>query len=408
MKKEESHFDYKKFKAEAISKLKTGKGFSGDANVLLPLIKDLLESAMSSELDIYLKENKSLGIANRRNGSTSKQMKTEHGTFELSSPRDRNSDFNPEIVEKHQTVLGEAFEANILSLYSKGLSYREIQNHLGSLYGTKISAGKLTEITDSILPELNKWKNRNLESVYSIIWLDAIHFNVRDNGVMAKKAVYTILGFDIHGQKEVLGMYIGQNESSKFWLSVLEDLQNRGVEDILIACMDNLSGFTEAIEAVFPKADVQLCIIHQIRNSMKYVVQRDKQAITQDLKTIYKAVNLSAAEIAMDNFEAKWKQQYPLIIKSWRNNWHHLTRYFDYSNQIRRIMYTTNTIESFNRQIRKYTKTKGSFSNDKALEKLLYVAMKSISEKWTQKPPYWGLAQQQMIIKFGDRCRIKY
>lgn len=404
-------FDYEQFKVDAAQGIKSGKGLTGVDNVMLPIIKDLLETAMKAELDVHMDSERSQdeqSKPNRKNGKTTKTIKSAHGTFQLDSPRDRNSTFSPQIIEKQQTFLGEALQENIISMYSKGLSYKDIQDHLESLYGTKISKGKLTEITDRILPEIENWKNRQLESIYSIVWLDAIHYSVRENHMTVKKAVYVILGYDMHGKKDILGLYIGASESSKFWLSVLEDLQSRGVQDILIACMDNLSGFTQAVESIYPLTDIQLCVIHQIRNSMKYVSHKNSKLVMADLKMVYKAPNLNAASKAMDDFESKWNEKYPLIVRSWRNNWLHLTRFFDYSKDIRRIMYTTNIIEGYNRQLRKYTKTKGAFAGDNALMKLLYMASMNISDKWTSKPAYWGQVQQQLIIKFDERCGIAY
>jgi len=402
-------FNYAKFKEEALKGIREGKSFSGEQNVLLPMIKDLLEGAMQAELDLHITDERSnddQSKPNRKNGYMSKTIKSEQGSFQLDTPRDRNGTFSPQIVEKQQTILGDAFQDKIISLYSSGMSYSDIQNHLQSLYGTKISKGKLTEITDRILPEIEQWKNRQLESIYSMIWLDALHFSVRENNMTVKKAVYVVLGYDMYGKKDVLGLYIGETESSKFWLRVLEDIQNRGVKDILIACMDNLSGFTQAVESIYPLTDVQLCIIHQIRNSIKYVSHKNYSVVLTDLKKIYKATNLDAASLAMDEFEEKWNEKYPIIVRSWRNNWLHLTRFFDYSADIRRIMYTTNTVEGFNRQLRKYTKSKGAFSSEQALMKLLFILTKNICDRWTGKPACWGQVQQQLLIKFEERCGI--
>jgi len=398
---EKSKFDYEKFKQEAIEGLKSGKGMSGPDNVLLPLFKDFLEGALDGELSDHLNESEG---TNRRNGHNRKTIKTDQGSFELETPRDRNGDFEPELVKKRQTVLGEAFENRILSLYAKGLSYADIQDHLLDLYGMDVSVGKLSSITDKVIPLIQQWQGRRLEAIYSIIWLDAMHFKVRENGQVQTKAVYIILGYTIDGRKDLLGMYIAERESSRFWLSILSDLQNRGVRDVLIACMDNLKGFTEAVEAIFPQTDVQLCIIHQIRNSFKYTAHKDRKQFTQDLKPIYQASNLTEAELAMDQFEEKWQHKYPLVIKSWRNNWHYLTRFFDYSKHLRRIMYTTNTIEGFNKQIRRVTKRKGAFPNDMSLMKILFLAQQQITKEWTQKPPFWGQVKQELIIKFGERC----
>jgi len=397
-------FDYEQFKKAAIEGLKSGKGFSGPDNVLLPLFKDFLEGALDGELDNHLKQSPE---PNRRNGHNRKRVKTDQGSFELETPRDRNGDFEPELIKKRQTVIGEAFENRILSLYSKGLSYGDIQSHLLDLYGMDVSVGKLSAITDKVLPLIQEWQGRRLEPVYSIVWLDAMHFKVRENGQVITKAVYIILGYNMEGRKELLGMYISESESARFWLSVLTDLQNRGVNDILISCMDNLKGFSEAVQAVFPKTDVQLCVIHQIRNSFKYLSSKNRKEFNEDLKPVYQASNLTEAELAMDHFEEKWGEKYPLVIKSWRTNWYHLTRFFDYSKHLRRIMYTTNTIEGFNKQIRRVTKRKGAFPSETALMKLLYLAQEDITKSWTFKPPYWGQVKQELIIKFGERCGIK-
>jgi transposase-like protein len=410
MTEEEEGFNYNSFKESAIEGLKAGKGLTGTDNVLVPMIKDILESAMQGELEWHLKEEHSSdsGSKNRKNGYTSKTMKTTQGSFQLDTPRDRNSTFSPEIIEKQQTFLGNSFQDMILSLYSSGLTYSDIQKHLQNQYGFSISKGKLTEVTNRILPQIAAWKNRTLEPVYAFVWMDALHYSVRENGVTKKKAVYVVLGYDMYGKKDVLGLYIGKAESAKFWTGVLEDIQNRGVEDILIACMDNLSGFTRAVEAVFPLTNVQLCIIHQVRNSMKYVSHKNYQLVLKGLQTVYKAPNLDAAEIAMDEFEKQWDEHYPLVVKSWRKNWQFLTTFFDYSKDIRRIMYTTNIIEGFNRQLRKYTKTRGAFSSDDSLMKLLFMATMNISKNWTAKPPNWGQVQQQLIIKYEERCGIDF
>lgn len=401
MKTEE--FDYAAFKAKALEELKKGKGLSGKDNVLLPLFKDMLEGALEGELDVHLDmENK----PNRKNGSSPKTLKTEQGSFTLNTPRDRNGDFEPELVKKHQTVLGEAFENRIMSLYGKGLSYADIQDHLLDLYGMDLSSGKLSAITDKIIPRIKEWQGRRLEPVYSIVWLDAMHFKVRENGQVVSKAVYIILGYNVHGKKDLLGMYISESEGARFWLNVITDLQNRGVNDILIACMDNLKGFTKAVETIYPKTDIQLCIVHQIRNSFKYTAHKDTKEVSADIKAIYQASNISEAELSMDKFEEKWSNKYPLIVKSWRNNWHYLTRFFEYSKHMRRIMYTTNTIEGFNRQIRRVTKRKGAFPSEMALMKLLFMAQDEITKDWIVKPPYWGQVKQELIIKFGERCGI--
>lgn len=401
---EKTEFDYESFKAKALAGLKQGQGLSGKDNVLLPLFKDLLEGALDGELEDYLEK---AGTANRKNGRTKKTLKTEQGSITLETPRDRNGDFEPELVKKRQTVIGEAFENRILSLYSKGLSYADIQEHLLDLYGIDVSTGKLSSITDKIIPLVQEWQGRRLEAVYSIVWLDAMHFKVRESGQVVSKAVYIILGYNMQGKKELLGMYISESEGARFWLSVMTDLQNRGVDDILIACMDNLKGFTEAVESIFPKTDIQLCIIHQVRNSFRYLAYKDSKDFGAGLKAIYQASNIAEAGLSMDQLEEKWGEKYPLVIKSWRNNWHYLTRFFSYSKHLRRIMYTTNTIEGFNRQIRRVTKRKGAFPNQMSLMKILYLAQAEITKNWCAKPPYWGQVKQELIIRFEERCGLQ-
>lgn len=397
---EENKFDYESFKKEAISGLKSGRGFSGKDNVLLPMLKDFLEGALDGELTDFLSNKEE---PNRRNGKTTKTVRTESGSFELETPRDRNGEFEPELIQKRQTVIGEAFENRIMSLYAKGFSYLQIQEHLLDLYGMDVSVGKLTAITDKILPSIKEWQSRRLDRAYPIVWMDAIHFKVRENGQVIPRAVYIVLGMNSQGLKELLGMYVSEQEGARFWLNVLTDIQSRGVEDILICSIDNLKGFTDAIEAIFPKTDVQICMIHQIRNSHKYLNLKDRKDFSDTLRGIYQAANLAEAELAMDHFEEKWNKKYPVVIKSWRTNWHHLTRFFDYSVSIRKIMYTTNIVEGFNRQIRRITKTKGAFTNETALLKLLYLIQEDITKKWTMVQPGWRQVKQELVIKFGDR-----
>lgn len=394
------NFNYEEFKQKAIEELKSGKELSGKDGVLLPLIKDFLEGALDGEMDSHLSEKTE---ANRRNGKGKKVIKTGYGPVEIKTPRDRNSDFKPEIVEKRQTVLGEAFENRILSLYAKGFSLLQIQDHLLELYGLDVSVGKLSSITDKVIPLIKEWQSRRLEVFYPIVWLDAMHFKVRENNQVVTKAVYIAIGLSSAGKKELLGMYISENEGARFWFNILTDIQSRGVQDILICCIDNLKGFTEAIEAVFPKTDIQVCIIHQIRNSKKFLSYKDSSSFNKDLKSIYQAANLPEAELALDSFEKKWKKKYPLVIKSWRKNWHHLTRFFDYSKSIRKIMYTTNIIEGFNKQLRRITKTKGAFTSEMALLKLLYLAQNDITAKWTGPQNNWKQIKQEFIIKFEER-----
>jgi putative transposase len=397
---EENKFDYESFKKEAIAGLRAGKGFSGKDNVLLPMLKDFLEGALEGELTDFLSNKEE---PNRRNGKTTKTVRTESGSFELETPRDRNGDFEPELIQKRQTVIGEAFENRIMSLYAKGFSYLQIQEHLLDLYGMDVSVGKLTAITDKILPSIKEWQSRRLDRVYPIVWMDAIHFKVRENGQVIPRAVYIVLGMNNQGLKELLGMYVSEQEGARFWLNVMTDIQSRGVEDILICSIDNLKGFTEAIEAIFPKTDIQICMIHQIRNSYKYLNHKDRKSFSEAIRNIYQAANLVEAELAMDRLEEVWGKKYPVVIKSWRSNWHQLTRFFDYSKSIRKIMYTTNIVEGFNRQIRRITKTKGAFTSETALMKLLYLIQQDITQKWTGMHPGWKQVKQELVIKFGDR-----
>jgi putative transposase len=398
---EQETFDYKKFEEEALEGLKLGKEVFGKEGLFTPLLKRFLEINLESEMDQHLEKSKPKG--NKRNGKSSKTVRSTSGTFELETPRDRQSSFEPKAVAKRQTFLGDDLESKILSLYGKGNSYEQICKLMHEFYGLQISSAQISEITDKIIPEIQEWQNRPLCNMYPFVWLDAIHYKVRSNGEIQSRALYNILAVNKDGGKELLGLYVAEQESASMWLQVLEDLQNRGVKDILIICTDNLKGFSEAIASIYPKTIVQSCIVHQIRNSLKYVVYKDRAEFVEDLKAIYKATTLEAAEIAMDKMEAKWAKKYYPAIKSWRNNWYKLSSFFDFSQEIRRIMYTTNIIEGVHRQMRKVTKTKGAFSSEMALKKLMYLCIKDITEKWVGVVPNWGLVMSQLQIKFGER-----
>lgn len=398
---DKNEFDFTAFEKEAIEGLKAGKEVFGKEGLFTPLLKRFLEKSLEIELDQHLSRHDKSG--NKRNGKNSKTVRSTSGTFELTTPRDRDNTFDPQAVEKRQVFLGDDLESKILSLYGMGNSYEKIHSLMNEFYGLSISPAQISEITDKIIPELQEWQHRTLKKVYPFVWLDAIHFKVRNNGAVESRAIYNILALTIDGKKELLGLYVAEQESSKFWLQILENLKSRGVEDILITCTDNLSGFSEAISAIYPKAIIQTCIVHQIRNSMKYVIQKDYQAFANDLKTIYKAPSLEAAEIAMDKAEEKWGHKYSPAFKSWRNNWLKLSSFFDFSPDIRRIMYTTNIIEGVHRQMRNVTKTKGAFPSEMALKKLIYLRIREISKKWNGKQPNWGLVLAQLEIKFGDR-----
>lgn len=384
----------------ALKALQSGQDLGGKDGILTPLIKQLTEAALQAELDQHLTDD---ATPNRKNGSTRKTVKSPSGDFELDTPRDRAGSFEPQIVKKHQRVLTDELERKVIGLYALGNSYQDIRGHIEEMYDISLSNGTLNAVTDKLIPELKAWQERDLEAVYPIIWLDAIHYKVRENGRYVSKAVYTILGVNVEGKKDLLGLYLSDSEGAKHWLSVLTDLQNRGVKDILIACIDGLKGFPEAIEAIYPKTEVQLCIIHQIRNSMKYVGSKNQKAFMVDLKAVYRAATLNAAEQALDDLDAKWGQQYPLVIKSWRSKWVNLSAYFRYPEYIRRAIYTTNAVEAVHRQFRKLTKTKSGFPNENSLLKLLYAGILKASERWGTAVQNWSLCLSQLAIHFDGR-----
>jgi transposase-like protein len=340
---------------------------------------------------------------NRRNGKGGKRVKTTHGPLEVDVPRDRDGSFNSELLPKRRTTLGDGLDNKILALYGLGMSYSDIRAHLAEMYGLNVSEATLSTITDKVMDELGQWQHRQLDPVYPFVWLDALHYKVRHEGRVVSRALYTVLALGMDGRKELLGLYVSEAEGARFWLGVLTELQQRGVGDILVASIDNLSGFAEAIETVFPQTDVQLCLVHQMRNSLRYVVEKDRRAVSKALKAVYRASGRRQAQQAFEAFSAEWGTKYPLIVKSWTDNWERLTRMFDYPAPIRRIIYTTNPVEAVHRQLRKVTKTKGAFVSDQALLKLLFLAYKRISAKWTSKPQGWGLTLQQLYLLFPDR-----
>jgi len=384
---------------EALKLIKQGARIDGKDGVLAPLIKQLTEAVLEAEIESHL----STEINNRKNGKSSKTMKSSVGTFDLDVPRDRNSSFEPEIVKKHQTHISEQLEQKILSLYALGNSYSQISEHIDEMYGVEFSKATISSITDKIIPLLKEWQQRPLESIYPFVWLDAIHYKIKENGKYISKAVYTILGVGLSGKKEILGLYLSENEGANFWLQILTDLNNRGIQDILIASVDGLKGFPEAIKAIFPKTEVQLCIVHQIRNSIRYVASKNQKEFMKDLKLIYRAISKEAAEVELDRLEEKWGSKYPIVIKSWRNKWENLSVYFKYPEDIRRVIYTTNIIESVHRQFRKLTKTKGAFPNENSLLKLLYMGIQNASKKWSMPIWNWSLTLSQLVIFFEGR-----
>jgi len=332
----------KEFETEAIARLKSGESLTGKDGILTPLIKQIIEASLEGEIEAHLSDYKATNGSNRRNGKTSKLLKTGTESFELETPRDRLGTFEPQIVKKRQTVLNESLDNKILSLYALGMSYEAIQEHLAEMYGLEVSAAKISLISDKLMPVITEWRNRPLESVYPIVFLDAMHFKVRIEGKVSSRAFYSVLGVNNQGRKEILGLYLSENEGSRFWLSVLNDLRARGVEDILIASIDGLKGFPEAITEVFPQTEIQLCVIHQIRNSLKYVTSKDQKSFMADLKLVYRASSKDLAEHRLLELDEKWGKKYPAVIKSWQTQWERLSQYFKYPEELRRIVYTTN------------------------------------------------------------------
>ncbi|MEZ5573570.1 MAG: IS256 family transposase [Halioglobus sp.] len=385
---------------EALKALQSGKAITGKDGVLTPLIKKLTEAALEGELDSHLAEDV---VPNRKNGKTSKTVKSTAGPFELDTPRDRAGTFEPQLVKKHQTSVSDEIEAKILSMYGLGMSYRDIATQVDDLYGITVSTATLSAITDKIIAEVREWQQRPLESLYPFVWLDAIHYKVKDNGRYKSKAVYTVLAVNLEGKKEILGLYLSESEGANFWLSVLTDLKNRGVDDILIASVDGLTGFPEAIATIYPNTEVQLCIVHQVRNSLKYVASKNQKAFMVDLRRVYRATSKDAAEQSLDELETRWGDLYPIVIKSWRTKWDNLSAYFKYPPDIRRVIYTTNSIEAVHRQFRKLTKTKGGFPNEDSLLKLLYLGVQNASKKWTMPIQNWSITLSQLAIFFEGR-----
>ena len=393
------------FEKRVLDQFKSGKSLFGEGGAFSPMLKNVIEKALSAEMESHLDANERLR-GNKRNGNGKKTIKSSLGSFDIETPQDRHSNFEPEIVKKRQTILADNLSEKIIGLYGLGMSYRDISSHIKEMYDTEISHTVLSQITDRIIPDIKAWQSRPLESLYCIVWLDAMHYKVKVDGKIQHKALYNVLGINKEGFKEVLGMYISESEGANFWLAVLTDLQQRGLEDILIACTDNLKGFTQAILSIFPKTEVQLCVVHQIRNSLRYIASKDQKEFMKDLKKVYQAVSKQVAEDQLLVLAEKWSNKYPVVIESWERNWEHLSQYFKYSEPIRKIIYTTNAVEGFHRQVRKITKTKGAFTNDMALLKLVYLATKNIEKKWTAPLQNWSLTIQQLYIKFGDRIQL--
>ncbi|MEQ9398131.1 MAG: IS256 family transposase [Longimicrobiales bacterium] len=378
----------------------------GSGGLLEDLTKRLLERALEGELSDHLGYEKhdaqGRNGGNSRNGRTRKRVKTDTAEMEIEVPRDRDGSFEPKLVPKGQRRLP-GFDEKVIALYARGMTTREIQGHLKELYKVEVSPSLISTVTDAVLDDVKAWQSRPLEAVYPIVYLDAIHVKMRTSGHVQTQAVYLALALTLEGEKELLGMWVGEAEGAKFWLSVLTELKNRGVRDMLIASVDGLSGFPDAIEAVFPKTQVQLCIVHMVRNSLRFVAWKERRAVARDLREVYQAPTLEAAETALADFEERWDERFPMISRKWRANWQNLTPFFDYPPEIRKVMYTTNAIESMNAQLRKVTKKRGAFPGQDAVRKVLYLAMMKASERWTRPVQNWPAALNHFALVFTDR-----
>ena len=367
------------------------------------MIEEFYQGELEEELGYTKYDYRNKDSNNSRNGYSSKKLKSSAGEIEVNVPRDRNGEYEPQVIKKHQNTIGQDLEAKIISMYAKGMTTSDIESHIEEIYGYQVSDSSITRITDKILPLVKEWQTRPLETVYPIVFMDAIHYHVRSEGQIVKKAVYIAIGISSSGEKDVIGMWVGENESAKFWLSKLNELKSRGVEDILIACVDGLTGFANAIEAVYPQTQIQQCIIHQIRSSTQFVSYKDIKALIADLKLVYKASTEENALLNLESFDEKWGKKYPKIAISWKNNWPRLSTYFKYPQEIRTLIYTTNTIEGYNRQLRKVTKNKSVFPTDDSLLKMLYLATQDITKKWTSRQRDWGQMISQFQIYFEGR-----
>lgn len=392
---------------EELAKAESMDDFFGRDGIFAKLfantLEQMLEAELSDELGYEPYEASGRNSGNNRNGHYRKKVRTSDGDVEIKVPRDRKGDFEPKIVPKYGSNTNE-LEEKILGLYARGVSTRDIQDTLGELYGVDVSASTISKITDKVWELVEAWQNRPLAAIYPIVFLDAIHIKMRRDGKVANTAVHVVLGVDLEGHRDVLGHWVADGEEgANFWLSVITDLQNRGVQDIFIASMDGLTGFSEALHAVFPQTEVQRCIIHQIRNSLRYVSWKDRKAFVKDLKTVYQAANREAAEARLVYLRETWGDKYAIAVRSWENNWEELATFFDYPAEVRRLIYTTNTIEGYNRQLRKVTKNKASFPSREAVRKLLYLANVNILKKWTRPIPNWPKILNQLAIRFEDR-----
>lgn len=391
---------------ELLKDYKKPEDLIGKDGILKQLTKALLETALDSELTEHLGYEKNAlsdkNNSNSRNGRSRKTLKTDQGDMNISIPRDRQSDFEPQIIQKGQRRFT-GFDDKILSMYARGMTVRDIQGHLADIYNVEVSPDLISTVTDSVMDMVREWQNRPLDSVYPIMYFDALRMKIREDGRVVNKAVYLALGVNMDGHKDVLGIWLDKNEGAKFWLNVFTELKNRGVNDILIACVDGLKGLPDAIESVYPDTEIQLCIVHMVRNSLKFVSYKDRKKMASDLKTIYKAVTVEQAESALTTFGQTWDKRYPMVSQSWQSHWDKIIPFFAYSEEIRKVIYTTNAIESLNSTLRKVTKNRNSFPNDESAIKLLYMALMNIMKKWTMPIRNWSLAVHQFAIRFGNR-----
>lgn len=405
--KNDINFDYN----SEIKKCKTIDDVLGKNGLVQRLVKDVLENILEAEMDEHLGRDKyqrqsniEPGERNYRNGYSQKNLRSSFGDVDLDIPRDRKSEFEPQIVKKYETVCNE-LDKKIISLYAKGMTTSDIQAEIEDLYGITISPSMVSKITDKVIATATEWQNRMLDKIYPIVYLDAMYFKVRSNGKIVNKAVYICLGYTMEGYKDILGLWVDEAEGAKFWLGICNDLKNRGVKEILIACMDGLKGLPQAIQTVFPSANIQTCIVHQIRNSIKYIASKDKKSFMKDLKEVYKAPTEELALAQLDKLKETWGNSYGMVIDSWYNNWNNLSTFFDFSPRIRKMIYTTNALEGFNRQVRKYTKSRTIFPTDESLNKCVYLASMEIMEKWTQPVPNWGATLAELTLFFTEELK---
>lgn len=400
-KSKEKEFDYASFEKEAIKKLRSGKGFTGEGGAITSLIGRILQAAYDEEMAEHLSQTKD--ESNRRNGKTKKKIKTGAGEIAVEPPRDRQGSFEPQIIKKWERSIAPELEQQMLALYAIGTSYADISEHFKRMYGVKYSPSFITSVTNRVIDEIEEWKSRPLEDIYAIIYLDAIHFKVRENRKVVSKAVYTVFGVDIEGKRDVLGLYIGQSEGAKHWGRILENIRERGVEDVIFFCVDGLKGFSNVIEQIYPRSLVQRCIVHMVRTSVKHVSWKDLREVCKDLKKMYSKDSVESAEKELERFNQKWGKTYPEIAEKWKKNWKELSVSFDYPKELRRATYTTNSVEALHRVLRKSTKTKGAFINDQALEKQLYLTLQYNKKSWQRKTRGWPAIIRTLKREFPDR-----